>query len=543
MNVLSLFDGSLGTLTIFWLVLIVVVFIYALYRFLSKCGRIIRDCNSISYPTTEDTLNKTLVGRVILQNVKQGTTDYAEDSLSVSTVAAPYKLNLRLAQSTPSILISLGILGTFLGLSVAILQFDHSSSDTIRTSINSLLSGMGTAFFTSVFGMLFSVVFLLLERTRYNDLCNAVDSLCERTDQAYRQSSEQFFDKRLEKISGQISGLQLSFGDNLDKVFDEKVTPVMTDISKKLENPAQAVVDGLIEEFRNLTSGLSDALTEKVNNKMNDLLEQFILATDAMKEVPGSIDTATTNLLKASGESIESQKAFTDETKKRFEKLAGDLSDSVKNQMSAIKTQFDNVAEAFKGIPQEIAGSVEAQKGVTSEFAEQIVALKSIQDIYNTAIERISGANKDLADAKSNIATLTSKITTAAESIQSASTGMVKSNEKMLSDFEEIYKLNRDVTGQVKDYSERIKGIEGGLKGIFSEIEKGLSNYATTSSKNMQGLLDVFTNSVTDACQNISNATTPLHETIGGILKALDKTEKSAQALLKRVESLPQQKN
>ena len=315
MNVLSLFDGSLGTLTIFWLVLIVVVFIYALYRFLSKCGRIIRDCNSISYPTTEDTLNKTLVGRVILQNVKQGTTDYAEDSLSVSTVAAPYKLNLRLAQSTPSILISLGILGTFLGLSVAILQFDHSSSDTIRTSINSLLSGMGTAFFTSVFGMLFSVVFLLLERTRYNDLCNAVDSLCERTDQAYRQSSEQFFDKRLEKISGQISGLQLSFGDNLDKVFDEKVTPVMTDISKKLENPAQAVVDGLIEEFRNLTSGLSDALTEKVNNKMNDLLEQFILATDAMKEVPVSIDTATTNLLKASGESIESQKAFTDESR------------------------------------------------------------------------------------------------------------------------------------------------------------------------------------------------------------------------------------
>lgn len=74
MNVLSLFDGSLGTLTIFWLVLIVVAFIYALYRFLSKCGRIIRDCNSISYPTTEDTLNKTLVGRVILQNVKQGTT-------------------------------------------------------------------------------------------------------------------------------------------------------------------------------------------------------------------------------------------------------------------------------------------------------------------------------------------------------------------------------------------------------------------------------------------------------------------------------------
>ena len=543
MNVLSLFDGFLGTLTIIWLVLIVVVFILALHRFLMKSGRIIKDCNAITYPATEEELEKTPVGKIVLQNAIKGSTDYAEDSLNVATVVAPYNLNLRLAQSTPSILISLGILGTFLGLSVAILQFDHSSSDTIRASINSLLSGMGTAFFTSVFGMLFSVIFLLLERTRYNDLCNALDALCERTDKAYRQSSEQFLDDRLKKISGQISGLQLSFGDNLDKVFDEKVTPVMTDISKKLENPAQAVVDGLIKEFRNLTCGLSDTLTEKVNNKMNDLLEQFILATDAMKEVPGTIDTATNNLIKASGEAIESQKAFTDETKKRFEKLAGDLTESVKNQMSSIQTQFDNVATAFKSIPEEIAGSVEAQKGVTAEFAEQIASLKSIQDIYNTVIERITGANKDLADAKSNIASLTSKITSAAESIQSASSGMVKSNERMLSDFMTIYELNRDVTGQVKEYSERIKGIEGGLKGVFGEIEKGLSNYATTSSKNMQGLLDVFTNSVTDACQNLSNATAPLHETIGGILKALDKTEKSAQALLKRVENLPQQKS
>ena len=142
----------------------------------------------------------------------------------------------------------------------------------------------------------------------------------------------------------------------------------------------------------------------------------------------------------------------------------------------------------------------------------------------------------------SNIAILTTKITAAASSIENASSGMVKSNDKMLKDFEDIYELNRDVTEQVKTYSERIKGIEGGLKSIFSEIEKGLSSYATTSSKNMQGLLDVFTNSVTDACHQISNATAPLHETIGEIFKALDKTEKSAQALLKRVENLPQQK-
>ena len=477
MNILSFFHGLLGWMTLGWLALIFIVFVVALYRFLTKSGRIIKDCDAVVFSASDEELNKSRIGRLILEKANKETTDYADDLINVSSIAASYKMNLRLVQSTPSILTSLGILGTFIGLSFAVLLFDSTSSESIRESINSLLSGMGTAFFTSVFGMLFSVLFLYVERKRYNALCNSVDRLCDRTDAAYHKSSDQLVDTRLKDISEQISGVQLTFGDDLEKIFDKKVTPVMDEISKKLENPAQAVVDGLILEFKNLTNGLADMLTEKVNGKMTELMDQLILTTDAMK-----------------------------------------------------------------GIPEEIAGSIEAQKNVTAEFAGQIESLKSIEGLYSAAIERITSANSDLADAKSNIATLTSKITAAASSIENASSGMVKSNDKMLKDFENIYELNREVTDQVKTYSERIKGIEGGLKSIFGEIEKGLTSYATTSSKNMQGLLDVFTNSVTDACQQISNATAPLHETIGGILKALDKTEKSAQALLKRVENLPQQK-
>lgn len=542
MNILSFFHGLLGWMTLGWLALIFIVFVVALYRFLTKSGRIIKDCDAVVFPASDEELNKSRIGRLILEKANKETTDYADDLINVSSIAASYKMNLRLVQSTPSILTSLGILGTFIGLLFAVLLFDSTSSESIRESINSLLSGMGTAFFTSVFGMLFSVIFLCVERKRYNTLCNSVDNLCDRMDAAYHKSSVQLVDTRLKDISEQISGVQLTFGDDLEKVFDKKVTPVLDEISKKLENPAQAVVDGLIQEFKNLTNGLADTLTEKVNGKMTELMDQFILATDAMKEIPESINTATDNLLKSSGESIETQKTFTEETQKRVEKLAEDLSNAVKNQMTSIQEQFNNATSALKGIPEEIAGSVEAQKDVTAEFAGQIENLKSIESIYSAAIERITSANSDLADAKSNIATLTSKITAAASSIENASSGMVKSNDKMLKDFEDIYELNRDVTDQVKTYSERIKGIEGGLKSIFSEIEKGLSSYATTSSKNMQGLLDVFTNSVTDACHQISNATAPLHETIGEIFKALDKTEKSAQALLKRVENLPQQK-
>lgn len=572
MNSSSLFQGTLGHITIVWVFSILCLFIlYGIWAFL-KTRKIIKDCDSLSFPTTKDELNNTKVGRLLLNNELDQTSDYIEDTINTSAVAANYNVNLRLFQSFPSILTSLGILGTFVGLAYSVWHFDSSSSESIRASIETLLSGMGTAFLTSVAGMLCSVLFLWFERSRYNRLSNSVDALCARINKQYHRPSGALLDAGLEKISNKIDGLQLSigndldkvlgekvapimkdishqidgleltFGDDLDKVFDEKVTPIMTEISHKLENPAKAVADSLLSEFKKLSDNFADRLTEKVNGKMNELLQQFILATNEMKGVPAAINTATENLIKSGEMSIEAQKEFTKETQSRFEKYTEELTSAVKVQLSEIQHQMESTSGALKGIPEEITHSVEAQKTVTEEFSQQIAKLGSIEEIYSAAIEKITSANQDLSNAKSNINALTSKISDVATSIENASNGIVESTENMLADFERINNLNQVVATQVKGYSDRISGIENGLKGIFDEIEKGLNRYASTSSKNMQGLLDTFTTAVAKASQEISNATSPLHEAVSGILNALEKTERSANALLARVEKLPQQK-
>ena len=572
MNIPSLFHGTLGTITIVVILFILCIFFYVLIRSLAKTMRITKDCDSLSFPASIDELNKTKIGRMLLDSELEQTSDYIEDTISTQAVAAGYKLNLRLMQAVPSILTSLGILGTFIGLAYSVWHFDSSSSESIRASIETLLSGMGTAFFTSVAGMLCSVLFLWFERSRYNRLSNSVDALCARINKQYHRPSGALLDAGLEKISNKIDGLQLSigndldkvlsekvapimkdishqidgleltFGDDLDKVFDEKVTPIMTEISHKLENPAKAVADSLLSEFKKLSDNFADRLTEKVNGKMNELLQQFILATNEMKGVPAAINTATENLIKSGEMSIEAQKEFTKETQSRFEKYTEELTSAVKVQLSEIQHQMESTSGALKGIPEEITHSVEAQKTVTEEFSQQIAKLGSIEEIYSAAIEKITSANQDLADAKSNINALTNKISDVATSIENASNGIVESTENMLADFERINNLNQVVATQVKGYSDRISGIENGLKGIFDEIEKGLNRYASTSSKNMQGLLDTFTTAVAKASQEISNATSPLHEAVSGILNALEKTERSANALLARVEKLPQQK-
>ena len=166
MNLASLFHGTLGTITIVWVVFIILLFAFAIIRALLKTGVVIKDCDSLSFPATEDELNKTPVGKMLLENELEQTSDYIEDAVSTQAVAAKYKLNVRLMQAVPSILTSMGILGTFVGLSYSVLNFDTSSSESIRASIETLLAGMGTAFFTSVAGMFFSLLYLWFERNR-----------------------------------------------------------------------------------------------------------------------------------------------------------------------------------------------------------------------------------------------------------------------------------------------------------------------------------------------------------------------------------------
>ncbi len=71
----------------------------------------------------------------------------------------------------PAVLTSLGVLGTFLGISVGLLTFSTAgaSVEEITSAATNLLGGMKTAFWTSVLGLFSSIVFTLrLKRSTDN---------------------------------------------------------------------------------------------------------------------------------------------------------------------------------------------------------------------------------------------------------------------------------------------------------------------------------------------------------------------------------------
>ena len=81
-------------------------------------------------------------------------------------------LMTRYWRGLPSILVELGILGTFCGLYIGLigLTLPDSSVSPVETAqkiqdgISALLSGVSTAFITSIFGMFCSIVFSVFEK-------------------------------------------------------------------------------------------------------------------------------------------------------------------------------------------------------------------------------------------------------------------------------------------------------------------------------------------------------------------------------------------
>lgn len=75
----------------------------------------------------------------------------------------------------PGTLTGLGILGTFIGLSLGLASFSGNDIYTISDNVGPLLSGMKVAFHTSVYGIFFSLIYTFIYRGIMSDAYEKLD--------------------------------------------------------------------------------------------------------------------------------------------------------------------------------------------------------------------------------------------------------------------------------------------------------------------------------------------------------------------------------
>ena len=189
--------------------------------------------------------------------------------------------NAQLAEMIPSLLTSLGILGTFIGMTAGIAGIDMSNAENIMNGTQTLLEGMKTAFGTSVAGVSCSILFNMINRTLQGSSYRAIDDF---TECFTSLAMSRPLDNDVQLIcQNQDSNHMLS---SLTDVLPGTLATVMEgSVSRAMQPVAQAMDNFLMGATRAQIDGVAHIVGNFVQHMNNSLNDQFIQLGRTMTEI------------------------------------------------------------------------------------------------------------------------------------------------------------------------------------------------------------------------------------------------------------------
>jgi len=311
----------------------------------------------------------------------------------ISTISAFLGKGRILTHHTPNLLTSLGILGTFVGIVIGLLYFDPTHIDG---SIELLLSGLQTAFLTSLAGMAASIFYKLLGTTPLFKENRTTDEIIDvEAKDILRAIVNQ--EQHLIQLKKTISS------DN-DSSLTAQIKLFRSDVNDSNKQQQQ--------NFKKFSEALWNSLNEFSKMQAKSATEQII---QALKEV---IIDFNKNLTEQFGENF---KALDESVKKlvdwqttysiQLEQMIKQYSQGVK-AISDIETSVSNIHKDTQAIPDTMShlstiievnqhqiNTLERHLGAFKEMKELAVkAIPNMQYHIETTVEKIALASQKASD-------------------------------------------------------------------------------------------------------------------------------------------------
>ena len=233
-------------------------------------------------------------------------------------------------------LTGLGILGTYLGLSMGLGAFSGDDIFTISDNVGSLLSGMKVAFHTSVYGILFSLVFNVAYRGIMADAYETLNEFLT----VFRQTAQPVGLKDDENAATMLvyqAGMANSLKQMLELLKGNAMeqTAGVERIVNQFTTQMQSALD---TDFKKLGSALKNAGESQTANAVN--AAEMVEAVTALVEVNRNVQEALVRVM-------ERQEAFAgqlEEQKKMLADTCSDMSDEISSQIYTFE-QMRNLYE------------------------------------------------------------------------------------------------------------------------------------------------------------------------------------------------------
>lgn len=384
----------------------------------------------------------------------------------------------------PALLTSIGITGTFLGITIGLSQFDMAGdSKALLSSAAELLEGMKTAFYTSLAGLSSSALFMALMKISSSRLSAAQEEFLQVMSIEYYEASAIYYLKNIsnegqeevikaqlrsanaiENMSQQFSETAASLntlGDSFNgdvianrvsnavKVsMEEQLTPAMQAISVELstlreikEQSQKELVELLIDKMKSelidpVSEELkktSEAVTQSnaVSAQLNANVEEVITSTAQTVETINEFQKDTMDKLQQFAESLKQILAsFKNDTQgamstiaKEVQALLDGASKGLEDQRDAFELSSARASASFEGIKASIDGALNERQ------QKEQVLFDGVEARINTLVEGSSTAFQQQTDVLETVGKQASTLMTSAK--QELESGLGDIDEKV----------------------------------------------------------------------------------------------------------------
>lgn len=266
--------------------------------------------------------------------------------------------------------VSIGLLGTFYGILVALLGFDV---ENVQGSVPRLIDGMKTAFATSVFGVTVSVITQLVYRLQH-----PVQDLAAPTARDYL-AEMRLQTSALEAIRAGIGG----DSDSSLLVQIQKLRLDMQDSMKKLSaQSTDAIIKALQKVIQDFNAGINDQLGDNFK-QLNEAVGRLVGWMEKHQEL-------VTNSHAQLGQAIKAMEGATWAIQE-----SGRTLNQVSQDMGTIRSQLAQTSHAIDLMPPAIEKVQKALAGLTGD-AQQ---LANNVEALDRAVQTLSTGEKALTTA------------------------------------------------------------------------------------------------------------------------------------------------
>ena len=374
----------------------------------------------------------------------------------------------------------IGILGTFIGLTIGLAGVDTSSTGALSSSISGLLGGMSTAFVTSIFGIVSAIVFGVWHSQNMKRFGDAVSRFTDALDQVFiRKSVEEILLEELAESRAQRAAME----------------QLSTDMAISICDHLPDVLDQLAEKMDSAMKGNLDTMLVGLSERQDKQTEQLMqISSNTSSLVSGGFDQLGDVLKKGVGQGAE------------------ELGNSLKNLSS-------DIASLAEGIRDILDRSTKA----SSEANQK--TLDALNEAISKMNETMEGmANKQTEETDKNIQRMTALMEEMKTTMKDIFDEMAASVKEQRT---EIGKIAKDSADQTK---ENLGAINASVKELMAEIADQMQQ--------MQSMMDMHEKHMQETLNQMRQAVSSSGNVVNAAGKTVEAAGKTAKVFVEAADDV-----